>query len=294
MNFWLKKLTAHLNSVMGLNLATNKKEFHLNRPLCLLMSFFGMLTLPVQDAFARRDALSVSQNFQSQQSGSERRFKRGAGGSKGNENSVKPPSLPRVAEPVERDRQREADENRTQRGKNGCPDGTFSVVFAPDGMSFSILFDNFVAETRGLQALDIMRCHLIIPVEVPANTRMTITRIDYRGFVNVQAGGFAVLRAAFSFQGKRQGSGPGDSRAYSVNFRHDFQGPIAPEQQNYILSSDAFSDRQAISACGGVNNLRISNTLRIQGAGRDAIITLDSADGAGELRYFVSYQNCTN
>jgi hypothetical protein len=272
-----------------------------NRPWCAFICFFGMFLAlgPMvfasgETRLASREARFASANFQSQQSGANRRFKRGTGGVKGNESSVKPPRAPKVAAPVERDRQREADENRTERGKNGCPEGTFAVAFAPDGMSFSILFDNFVAKTTGLQALDVMRCHLIVPVDVPENTRMTITRIDYRGFVSIQAGGFAVLRAAFAFQGRRNGAGPGDAKAYSVNFRQDFQGPIAPDQQNYVLSSDAFTDRQAVSACGGVNNLRISNTLRIQGAGRDAMITLDSADGAGELKYYVSYEKCSN
>lgn len=224
-----------------------------------------------------------------------RGLRKGAGARTGNEGSVKPPRLPGVA-PIEKDRQRENEENKIETGKNGCPDGTYSLTFAPDGMSFSILFDRFEARTSPADIIAVMRCHLIVPVDVPENTRMLITRIDYRGFVNVPVGGFAVLRAAYAFQGKRNGSGPGDSRAYSVNFRQVFEPREWVGAQNYILSSDAFTDRKAMSECGGVNNLRISNTLRLQGAGQEALITLDSIDGAmgGELRYFVSYERCTN
>ena len=284
------------------------KNPHLNNSLGQvgrqMMLILILISVVFANEFASADKGRDSSRDQSRQreevgSGGGRMFnasrglRKGVGGRNGNENSMKPGRLPGVG-PIEKDIQREKDENKVERAKNGCPEGSYALTFAPDGLSFSLLFDRFVAQTSPSQVIDVMRCHLIVPVDVPENTRMTITRIDYRGFVKVPVGGIGVLRAAYSFQGKRNGSGPGNSRAYSVNFRQIFEPREWVGDQNYILSSDAFTDRQATSECGGVNNLRISNTLRVQGAGQDAMLTLDSMDGVGELKYFVSYERCQN
>src|SRR5262245_9122430 len=62
---------------------------------------------------------------------------------------------------------------------NGCPSGTMRVVFAPDNLSFTILFDQFIAETQGHggQKRDVMACDALIPIELPAGTQMEITRV---------------------------------------------------------------------------------------------------------------------
>ena len=63
---------------------------------------------------------------------------------------------------------------------NGCPAGSMSVIFAPDFLSFSMLFSQFTAETAAGRGG--ITCDVLIPVEIPAGMQMEITRVDFRGW----------------------------------------------------------------------------------------------------------------
>lgn len=175
---------------------------------------------------------------------------------------------------------------------NGCPDGTMRVAFAPDNLSFSILFDRFVAEIgEGKRGMDAMACNAVIPIELPENMRMEITRVDFRGFVSLPQGTVANLISMFNFFG----SGGDRDR---MNLRFNFSGPV---MDNYTISTDAMNpDGRAqdseISPCGGTVNLRVSNTLRVMSranTAQPAQVTIDSIDGSGNAVYYVNWRACT-
>jgi hypothetical protein len=218
----------------------------------------------------------------------ERNWRKGTPNRRGNENSTRPPSIPRLGG-IRRDEERERRDNVSDPATTGCPNGSFNVTFAPDGLSFSVLFDNFVASTAATSAANnkntTLRCHLVIPMEIPMGMKMLITRIDYRGFASLPQNSTGVLRSTFAF--KKSGE------AHNVNLNYQFAGPT---NENFVISSDVLSDQQAVSNCGGLNNLRVSNVLRIKNKKpADAMLTLDSLDGAAEqLVYFVSYSPCRN
>lgn len=173
---------------------------------------------------------------------------------------------------------------------NGCPEGTMRVVFAPDNLSFSILFDQFVAQLgQGENGRDVMACNAIIPIELPENMQMEITRVDFRGFVSLPQGSVANLISMFNF------SGPGGDRD-RMNMRFQFSGPV---QDNYEISTDAINARGSlqdteISPCGGTVNLRVSNQLRLRArrSSEAAQVTIDSIDGAGNAIYHVNWRSC--
>jgi len=175
---------------------------------------------------------------------------------------------------------------------NGCPAGTMSVVFAPDNLSFSILFDQFVAEVGATarQKKDVMACNAVIPMEIPEGMQMEITRVDYRGFVAIPRGGRAVLHSIFNFT--ERGGGPDRDK---INLRYRFDGPLT---ENYEISSVAVeggrSPQTEASPCGGRTNLRIRNNLEVKTGtrGENAQVTLDSIDGAGHAIYYVSWKRC--
>lgn len=284
----------------------------------------------------------------------ERGWRRGGGGRRGNEDSERPKGPVRANRPV-KDRKRDNDDNQRERAKDGCPEGTMSVTFSPDNLTFSVLFDQFIAKVpagsngggngrgRGGQGGgnngDVIRCNIIVPFEIPNGQRMTITRIDYRGFVSLPAGAVGVLRSTYAFvggttglrgvspiiagngfrPGKDQNSGNGSApggvpnppfgnpdrrepgRGFGrghgdavVNFNYRFQGPT---EEDYLLSSDALVDRDAISPCGGTAYLALRNVARInnvKNAATDATLTVDSLDGRGNLEsvYYVRWESC--
>lgn len=227
----------------------------------LLLCLFSFSTA---DAFADRD----------------RGFRRGHNnGNRGNERSVRPPRL---------------DFNRPNFGGNGCPDGTMRAVFAPDNLSFSILFDKFVAEVGENQQgrggkRDVMSCDIFLPISIPAGMQMEITRVDYRGFVGIPQGARANLHAVLNFLDRR-----GMDRD-KINVRYQFQGPLA---ENYEISSGALNDdgqsaQTELSPCGGDVRLRIRNQLQLVSPGRvQASLTLDSIDGSANAVYYVNWRQC--
>ncbi len=207
----------------------------------------------------------------------ERSFRRGWGGRFGNEQSQRPGRV-RLDRPTY--------------GGNGCPNGTMRVAFAPDNLSFSILFDEFVAQVPDVdrRRRDRMICDAIIPIEIPANMQMEITRVDFRGFVALPDRGRAVVHSRFNFRNPRGGGRDGDR----INIRYNFDGPI---MEDYIISSDVSSGgrpaQTEVSPCGGQARLAVYNEVRINSRSREeASVSIDSIDGSSNAVYYVNWRSC--
>jgi len=208
----------------------------------------------------------------------EKQFQKGRGGPwRGNEHSQRPGRV---------------GVGRPNAGGNGCPAGSMQVVFAPDNLSFSILFDQFVAEAAGGpgQRRDVIACDALIPIELPDNMQMEITRVDYRGFISLpNPQSKAKLHTILNFRGR---GGDGDR----VNLRFNFDGPV---QDNYLITTDLLnqgngSANPEISPCGGTTNLRVYNQLVINSRrpGEQAMATIDSIDGSANAIYHVNWRQC--
>jgi hypothetical protein len=171
-------------------------------------------------------------------------------------------------------------------GGNGCPAGAMRAVFAPDNLSFTMIFDQFVAEVATDQKMkrDVMNCDALIPMQIPAGMQMEITRVDFRGFIGLPAGTRAALHSVFNFRG------PGGDKD-RINLHFDFQGPV---MDNYELSSDATTGAPTeVSPCGGNVRLRIMNQLKVVSPKREAAsATLDSVDGSSHAIYYVNWKTC--
>ncbi len=181
---------------------------------------------------------------------------------------------------------------------NGCPDGTMRVAFAPDNLSFSILFDNFVTELQPASNAKMARmsCNLIVPIQLPEGMQMQITRVDYRGFVELPAGTRATLNSSLSYGGEGN----------RLRFNFNFNGPTS---DNYVVSSDVLTSNSTQSRddgnenhgdseglpCGGAISLKIQNQLSLatQTSGVAAMATIDSIDGAAHAVYFVNWKKCS-
>lgn len=178
---------------------------------------------------------------------------------------------------------------QTTYGGNGCPQGTMQVVFAPDFMSFTVLFDKFVISDNSGSGATVANCDALVPMQIPAGQQMEITRVDLRGFAGLPDGAKGVLKSTFNFRGNR-----GDKDRITLNYQ--FQGPYA---DNYIVSTDAMNENSPtpqteVSPCGGQAWLRINTTLRVnaKGKGQTASLTLDSIDSSSHAVYYVNWKSC--
>ena len=210
----------------------------------------------------------------------EKNFSKGRGGhQRGNEHSQRPGRVP-VGAPTS--------------GGNGCPAGTMRVVFAPDNLSFAILFDQFVASAQitGGDRRDVMTCDALIPIELPPNMQMEITRVDYRGFISLpDAAARAKLHALYNFRGR---GGDRDR----MNLRFDFRGPV---QDNYVITTDLLNGGSSTpnpesSPCGGPTQLRVYNQLTVSSrtTNAQAQATIDSIDGQSNAIYHINWRQCTS
>lgn len=198
------------------------------------------------------------------------------------------------------ERVRDARAGQASFAGNGCPQGTMQVSFAPDFLSFSILFDQFVAELtpENRQRRDVMNCEALIPMEIPEGMQMEITRVDFRGFVALPEGTRANLNSVFSFKTRdrnRRFGGDGSR----INLRYAFEGPVI---DNYEISTDVLNDsgrpaaQTEVSPCGGSVRLRVMNQLKIvaprKGVTEASTVTIDSIDGTANAVYYVSWRSC--
>jgi hypothetical protein len=291
--------------------------------ICLALMIFitiQMAILPVTHAAEERAANGPRKDR-------ERPARVGLPARRGNENSARPErgaarfgrAIP-DAEGEGRFRQREGN------ALNGCPSDKFRVVVAEDNLTFSIVFDEFAASIKPEDVgrdgkMDQIRCSVLIPLQVPDNMRLSITRLDYRGYVHLPQGFNAALRSTYSFvdQGNSRKGRRGRGESDMVNIRYPFRGATRDDRvsgvidQDFTISSDAYADKEVVSGCGGDAVIRLSTAVRVvkHGGGRanapgaaseEAVVIVDSVDS--ELRknapkpdkvgvdYFLNWEPC--
>jgi hypothetical protein len=85
---------------------------------------------------------------------------------------------------------------------DGCPSGAARHTVSPDGRSFTVLFDSFLAEV-GPEGGRVARrtCVLDVSVDVPKGRSYALTA-DYRGLANLEAGMKAVKRSFYEDVGR--------------------------------------------------------------------------------------------
>jgi hypothetical protein len=175
---------------------------------------------------------------------------------------------------------------------NGCPAGTLSMALAPDNLSFSILYDQYIAQSdiRRKRLIVLMECVTVIPIKIPDGMRMEITQVTFRGFAGLPDKAGASIRSIYNFRG------PGGDKD-RMNLVYGFKGPLLEE---YEVSSDdpdlnKVPDQSEVSPCGGDVRLRISTSVALLSSNKqeDASFTIDSVDGAAaQATYYVNWRKC--
>jgi hypothetical protein len=166
-------------------------------------------------------------------------------------------------------------------GGPGCPLNSARATLSADGRRLTILFDEYMAETRPGRAFARSACNIAVPVAVPPGLSVSLLRLDYRGFVLVPRGGRGLFRAEYFFAGIR---GPELRRSFAGGFQGD-----------YLIT-----DRVAAplySPCGDDVIARVNSSIEVQKASpttiEEGIITVDSTDITTEgIIFYLDVREC--
>jgi hypothetical protein len=165
---------------------------------------------------------------------------------------------------------------------NGCPEGSYSIVLAPDGTTMSILFDRFTVESGAVRK---KMCRISAPLELPANKSIGVYKVDYRGFAKLAIKQEADLEVKYYLGAHNNPNG----RVFKRKIKGVHEG-------DYFFTETIGAGQMKRIGCGAdaVLNADISLNLPV-GRNPDAsMASLDTADGAkrGAMVYHLDLKNC--
>lgn len=170
---------------------------------------------------------------------------------------------------------------------NGCPEGSYSLVLAPDGTSLSILFDKFTVESRPTSSVAMQRkvCRISAPLKLPANQSIGVYKVDYRGFAKLAPKQETELDVKYFL-------GPHNS-PYGRVFKRKIKGA---HEGDYFFTETIGAGQMKRVGCGDAAILNVGITLNLvgdRGAG-EAMASLDTTDAAkgGAMVYHLDLKEC--
>lgn len=185
----------------------------------------------------------------------------------------------------------------TVSGKN-CSRETVSFAVAPDSSALTILFSDTAIQVAANSSNNeaVGNCALVVPLEVSPGKRLKLTRWDYRGFYSIGPKSSAVM----SITNRYLGQGEDYSRLPPHLRLARTQRTIFRQETNAEARGDNFEQSSIVpvsampKTCGQDLLLNINLDLRLfrGDASQDAILTLDSADGALGLTYGLETEDC--
>jgi hypothetical protein len=145
----------------------------------------------------------------------------------------------------------------------GCKPNTASAVLSPDGLSLSLIFDDYLVRAGSGVRGDRKYCNIILPFALPAGKSLSILQADYRGFHSLPNRAVTEFKTSYQFDGNHPH--PGRKQKYRGALNGEF--------------IDTDFERLA-SKCGGSAQLSVRTELILStnDHGDDAFSQIDSAD----------------
>ncbi|GHB52798.1 hypothetical protein GCM10010347_23410 [Streptomyces cirratus] len=169
---------------------------------------------------------------------------------------------------------------------SGCRPGSASVAVAPDNSAFTVTYSEYLAQAGGGVPTTEGRknCLLSLLVHVPQGFTYAVSKVDYRGYGNLQPGAVGTQKASYYFQGMSQ-------TAYRT---HTFRGAL---DDNWQTTDTTEIEALVFAPCGAQRNFNINTELRAEVGSSDSTktsyITVDSTDGSISTKYHFSWKRCT-
>lgn len=150
-------------------------------------------------------------------------------------------------------------------------------VLAPDNSALSILFSNLTVEGRDMA----VECSIDVPLTLPAGMSLGVYRVDYRGFANLPKKGSATLEVDYELGPKGNGR----------QFKRSVRGETSEE---FTFTENIGAGLMKRVGCGVDARLRGRVALALVGGNDEALVTLDSGDGASRrgLVYRFDLKKC--
>ncbi|MGI0117730.1 DUF4360 domain-containing protein [Zooshikella sp. RANM57] len=166
----------------------------------------------------------------------------------------------------------------------GCPSGTVAATVAPDGKSFVLGFDAYIAEVgpnipnrEGRK-----NCTLTAQLNIPNGYSFTIVDVNYRGYAALEEGVNALQQSRYFFAGYPQ----------EARLKTEFNGPY---DDNYLISDRLGLHSVVWSSCGAKEPVVVSTELRVNNNGNTnarGLITTDTIDGKLTHQYGIQFREC--
>lgn len=170
-------------------------------------------------------------------------------------------------------------------GGSGCNHLDSSIEMAPDSRSFTLLFENYVAEIGpGISRRDRYKfCQVTLDLEIPPGWSYTVADFDYRGLADLDPGVKATQTALYYFDRDRQGA-----------FKTELYGGRDGYYDEYLMSDTIGFDAMVWSRCSETRLLNIKTSIRLSSRSRSAggMMTVDSMDGKVTQTYGLRWKPC--
>lgn len=167
--------------------------------------------------------------------------------------------------------------------QDGCPEGSYTVIVAPDQTTLSILFDRFQVEsaTAGGSATASKVCHIVHPLNLPANRSLGVYKVDYRGFAKLAPAQQALLDVRYALAPRDHVHG----RVFSRKVQGAHEG-------DYFFTENIGAGQMKRAGCGVDAKLDVTIALTVNGAG-NAMASLDTSDGkSAAMVYHLDLKKC--
>lgn len=173
--------------------------------------------------------------------------------------------------------------NSISYGGTGCPQGSVGSFISADRLTFTLIFDSFVASIGPGVPITSSRinCQLNINLQYPSGFQYSVLGTDFRGYVGIDAGVTGVQTANYYFSGS-------STQATTTS---TFKGPMSGD---YLISDKIPFTSTIWSPCGAALPLNVNSQVRLTSTNTKAtgLMTQDSIDGKVTFIVGVQWQAC--
>lgn len=169
-----------------------------------------------------------------------------------------------------------------------CPEGSVAATLSDDQSQLSILFDQFVVNSKAPSPRKLGECWVSVIMHVPSDYALTITGIDYRGFASVPRDLKVSLTTQNSFV----------DRKGKMNIDLVKDAIKGPSESDFYFNQKFKWESQ----CGSASSLNLKISLQIlnqnnsiRPSAESAMASLDSADiSHAPVQYKLQLKKCRN
>ncbi|SMF79928.1 DUF4360 domain-containing protein [Pseudobacteriovorax antillogorgiicola] len=170
----------------------------------------------------------------------------------------------------------------------GCPKGSVQRSISGDRRSFTLFFNEYLAEIGAGTSLRDQRksCQITVNLATPGGWRFAVSRFTYRGFADLDKGIEGSHDTNYYFQGEIDGG----------SFQHVMQGP---RNFGFDFTDSVPTAEEVWSSCSQKRALNIQTVMKLSNTNKAAFpnasgaMGTDALDGTiGEQRWDIKWESC--